>query len=754
MTDPYNTGGFTSNGNGIFGDPNYGSFSASDYYTWDWKQIEAAIDGGSTITGDGEQTAQSVSYPKTLWDAGDVFEYVREVLNMVATSLADQANALAGGTSPLWKGDAADAFLATMTTFSKQVAANADVLSGGSAGLDPVPAQLVGNGNSLAKAQTIVHSIDAWYAQQALNMGVQPMSNGLVPVSQVSQIPPMMTHDMLNYALLPLVANYQMTIDSIVSPTAVTPKVGNSTGSPNPSPTDNVPNPSLDLSGLQNGLNNLLSGDSAGNNPGAGSPAPFPGGVSSTGAGVPGGAGGLPGGVTGFPGAGGLPGGVTGFPGTGGIPGGVAGFPGGAGGLPGGAGGLPGGAGGLPGGAGAIAGFPGVGGLPGGASAGAGGEGGVSPYSPKKLGTGEPGSALSALGSPEELGSGGLPAVGGAGVGEGGLPMMPMSPGMGAGMGGAQGQDRPDASGLLGGESKPWEEDGLGTGEALSADGAPVGGTGLAGLDPLAEGEGLPFMGSPGAGAAAGSQVQERPDASGLLGGEAEPWQEAGEQTEAGSPEGTEEGGLGLFGESAEAAGSVAVWPPVPPPSGDEKRARATRPAETTRTRSEPAPPEHAAEHAVTAEYPTTERVAVVSPSEAPDDTSAWEVAAGTSAAWLPAAVMAARGQAGDEHQTRYATEQSAWVDSGAGSEPGAPPPEPPLATWKRAAVTASSAGTGQAAPRCSADDVEIEEEPPSPEPDDDEEQDESAGGTAVAGLLVEETNRWGAWPGDSGVIE
>jgi hypothetical protein len=197
VTDPYNQGGFTSGDHGIFGDPNYSSYSTSQYYSWDWKQIEAAIDGGSTISGTGgEQEALSISNPQTLWDAGDTFEYIRQVLTMVAQSLADQSNALAGGNSPPWKGAAADAFLSTMTTFSKQVAANAEVLTGGSAGLDPVPSKLVDNGNHLSSAQNIVRSIDSWYAQQALNMGIHAMSNGLVPVSQVSGLPDMITHDM------------------------------------------------------------------------------------------------------------------------------------------------------------------------------------------------------------------------------------------------------------------------------------------------------------------------------------------------------------------------------------------------------------------------------------------------------------------------------------------------------------------------------------------------------------------------------
>ncbi|KJK33685.1 hypothetical protein UK23_45135 [Lentzea aerocolonigenes] len=123
------------------------------------------------------------------------------------------------------------------------------------------------------------------------------------------------------------------------------------------------------------------------------------------------------------------------------------------------------------------------------------------------------------------------------GLGGGGMPMMPPgAPGAGTG-GGSGGGERPDASGLIGGEVKPWEGSkvpGLGdphgnvpelpsTPEEWASSqrnnsGMPGGGM---------PGGGMPMMppGAPGAGIGGGSGAAERPDAAGLIGGEVKPWE-------------------------------------------------------------------------------------------------------------------------------------------------------------------------------------------------------------------------------------
>ncbi|MFF7361482.1 hypothetical protein [Streptomyces sp. NPDC008125] len=224
MPDDYNTTGFQQDDSGIYGDTkNQGS--RSDYDSWDWKQIMAAVTGGSNMTpgAGGEARASSVSNPQTLMTAANEFQYVQEVMEMVGKSLADQAKALAGGKGAPWQGAAADAFADTMTTFSKEVLSNAAALAGGSTGT-PVGQSLVAGSNSLTFAQAQIHAIDTWYANEAIRVGVVPMANGLIPVSQRPDIVEMMTNDMRS-VLKSLANNYSTVTQSLnnVKPKAVTP---------------------------------------------------------------------------------------------------------------------------------------------------------------------------------------------------------------------------------------------------------------------------------------------------------------------------------------------------------------------------------------------------------------------------------------------------------------------------------------------------------------------------------------------------
>lgn len=217
MTDYGTTDQFQETDHGIF--PNSGSTAGSpaDYLSWDWKQIGAAIDGGASITGQvGEDLALAIANPRTLYDAADAFEHVRTVLTMVAQCLADEATALAAGDDPPWQGEAASAFLTATLAFSHRVQVNADLLAA-----DPengtLPARLAENGDHLARAQAYVRAIDSYYSQAALNLGIQPMSNGLVPVTCVPGMAEAMTADMLRWAMEPLIRDYQLTISAIDS---------------------------------------------------------------------------------------------------------------------------------------------------------------------------------------------------------------------------------------------------------------------------------------------------------------------------------------------------------------------------------------------------------------------------------------------------------------------------------------------------------------------------------------------------------
>ncbi|SEL30975.1 WXG100 family type VII secretion target [Streptacidiphilus jiangxiensis] len=611
----YNSGGFTQGGDGtVFGDPSSDPGSIQDYNTWDWKQIEAAINGMSAGVDSSANSshAKSVSDPQSLQDAADIFYQVQVVLSGVAQALTDQAKALAGDNGP-WKGDAADSFLTMMETFSKQVSATAAALSGGTSGLDSVPQQLANNAVNLVNAQNLISEIDTYYANEAVKSGVTPMSNGLIPISQRPQLVEWMNEDM-RAVLKSLAGEYQVTIDSVRSPGPVNSPLGSN----QPPPTDTGPNqPNFqdtnpgsvnpDLSGLRTADSGLpLTPMNLDTTPrSAGGPdlkSLDPSRLAQLG--------GNPSGLGTGPGIGALspnaldralnPSAYSGGLGTGGTGGLDPLGLGGAGLLPSAFGGGlgTGGKGGLPAEKSAIksSAFPGSKGV-GGAGA-VGGVGGLGAAKPGKLSTGDgigtgglgagqrfPGSTSLESGLPG-TGSGtaepGLGAAGGLGEG------MPYMPGMGGGAGQAAGHngERSDASGLLDASGKPWAGGTnvggdighhLGTaagGEGLSlpTEHAPgLGANSLPGAGALAGegagagsgaggalGEGMPYM--PGMGGGAGQAAGhngERSDASGLLAASAAPWEgEAALGGEVGSHLGTAAGGegLGLPGAAAEGA--------------------------------------------------------------------------------------------------------------------------------------------------------------------------------------------------------
>lgn len=422
---------------GYFVDPNNAPKNEPNYYAWTWQQIEAAICGGSMLvpSGDGAAIAKGFADPTTLWQAGDSFEFVRQTLEMVAKSLLDQAKALAGGSGAPWTGEAANVFYDTMTLFSQQVQANADVLTGTGGFGGTIPQQLVSNGNSLSWSQAAIMAIDEWYAAQALKQPDGTTNpDGLVHISQFPNIVKEMTSDMLTKVLIPLSSDYKVTYGKIRSPDTTFTNLGSGNGSPAPSsspppvtpPPAVTPPPVTPPPVTLGGVNSPNAFRSL-NPPGSLAP------PSSKLAG-----GRLTSPVVPF---GGLP--LTDF----------AGDPLGGGGL-----------------------------WPSGGSAG-GGIGGVGganlPSSPGEPDLGK--LAASPLGEELSPGTGTAGEIPTSEAGAAGLDEMPMMPGMGglgAGAGGAQ--ERSDASGLLGGEEEPWLDEA--PPEDLVA-GAAAGGAGLEGFE-------------------------------------------------------------------------------------------------------------------------------------------------------------------------------------------------------------------------------------------------------------------------------
>jgi len=261
--DPTDGGQFSQGNDGsLYGNPDTPG-TASDYSTWTWKQIEAAIDGGSMLLSGDQSQAQGVSNPQTLWQAADIFNNVMILLQNIGQDLQASSQQFAGGDGSPWQGDAANAFATMMTGFSQEVLAAGNVLAGGSSGLDSIPAQLITNGNALSTAQTEIEDLDTYYAEAAVAQGAPIMGNGLVEISAKPVLVNEMTTQMLT-VLDQLAHNYQVTVDSIISPNAL-----NNPGD-NSNTTDNLNIPNINLNIPNINLGSLNTPNSANLNDGTG----------------------------------------------------------------------------------------------------------------------------------------------------------------------------------------------------------------------------------------------------------------------------------------------------------------------------------------------------------------------------------------------------------------------------------------------------------------------------------------------------
>ncbi|MFJ9564791.1 hypothetical protein ACIRQQ_32740 [Streptomyces fuscichromogenes] len=774
----YNSGGFHQGDDGtIFGNPDGSSSgSVTDYDNWDWKQIKAAVYGMSSgvATDANVAHARAIANPQSLLDAANAFFHVQRTLEGVTKSLVDQAKALAGDNGP-WGGSAADSFLDMMTNFSRQVKANVDVLSGGSTGDHSIPHQLANNAISFQSAQSKLAEIDSFYADEAQRMGVTPMSDGLIPISQKPELVAMMTADM-RAVLKSLAHSYQVTTDAIVNPTPVTSPTDN----PNGSGDDNgISDPSLDPN-----LDPNLSGGSDSGIGGLGDT----GNLSD---------------LSGYPDTG-LDSGI----GTGdGIGGDLAALDG----------------------SGDPTSYPGDLGLDGGTDSGIGTGDGIGDLGDLgDLGSLDPSAidsalnplslpALGSLGSLAGLGGSGLGADGesalgglstadpaafgdtglddglGEGLGEGlssealspsqlatssGMPYMPGMGGSGANGAGLTSEPT-DASGLLDSSADPWEGEEAPGDEVGSELGTAAGGEGLgtAGMPYL------PAMGGMGGASGAGRDGSgERSDASGLLDGSAEPWEGADESEsgtdEAGSPTGAlpgvpylpgfgiTTGSTGATGRSEGRTGERVAEPTTAEANTAENTAEENTAEEAERTTGE----ESAAPGTAEARPATAPATPGTTPRTAPRTAP---LAVGSDGLPVPA------GEHGDGSATAARPlpddgeeDFSVWeVGTGAGAfvpllwalngdrereaDPGPGVSAEPRTTWQPDRTgTGSPAGTGgtvRAEAMCG-DGGPVPEEPEEPEESAEAgaEPDPEPATRGIADLLVQHQSTWGSVPGDS----
>ncbi len=262
--------GFSVQPNGTFGDPS--STPSSDLNFWSnltWKQIMAAVNGGAGYDPN-DQTAveqvAAISDPTTLFSAANSFYFAQRLMTMVAQSITDQANALAGPHGP-WQGDAATEFLSQMLGFASVINAYATQIGRPGTGDDDVPTQLYNDGAYLEWARNELDALDTYWAEQAQAAGAAVSSDGLVV--SVSQVPWVLQglHDTMYQVATKLDGVYSISVDKFnmpnlsgfTNPTTPPPDPTTTTPPPDPSttppPTADVATPSPNLNGLNNPAN-------------------------------------------------------------------------------------------------------------------------------------------------------------------------------------------------------------------------------------------------------------------------------------------------------------------------------------------------------------------------------------------------------------------------------------------------------------------------------------------------------------------
>ncbi|WP_037363170.1 WXG100 family type VII secretion target [Amycolatopsis orientalis] len=207
MADDNNTHGFTSDDNGVWpdttqtGNQNTTGDPSKDFDGLTWKQIEAAVLGGGSLSGgqDNLDKAYGNVNWQSLQDAAGVFQETQQNLAMVAQSIQDQTAALAGPDGP-WKGDAATKFKDMMTALGNKFSDLADRIGDGG-GSNNVPNNLVNSAAYLKWAQDTIRYIDSYYASQVLAQGSKyHLSDGRAYISQFPEAVEMMTNDMRKVA--------------------------------------------------------------------------------------------------------------------------------------------------------------------------------------------------------------------------------------------------------------------------------------------------------------------------------------------------------------------------------------------------------------------------------------------------------------------------------------------------------------------------------------------------------------------------
>jgi hypothetical protein len=248
-------------------------------------------------------------------------------------------------------------------------------------------------------------------------------------------------------------------------------------------------------------------------------------------------------------------------------------------------------------------------------------------------------------------------------------------------------------------------------------------------------------MAGAGAAAGAGAQGGERSDASGLLGGEAEPWSEDNAVVE---PDGAALASEAMISTAEDTAAAASAL-------------MASAPVASAPVHSGPADGHADRENHHRGELPA-DRVAVLPQAESPDDIDAWDTALAEASLLMIADGRRHRNAGdGDIRTAKFGTEEEAWLDSPGSAAAAESAEDTGLTTWRPSTARAQGASgeelrSSDAPLRSSAAaGDEVFPEQSATEDEEDAEQDQSK---EIADLLVGDSALWGSWQHDPGALE
>ncbi len=225
-----------------------------DESSWNWKQIKAAVNGGSEIpAGDSSayEEARGVSNPESFFRLAQSFARVQATLALCRDVTQLHSHAIAGDDRP-WQGGAADAFNRSMKWTVGVLDSHIDQITAAADKDRPeqgsIIESLVAAGNRLAYSRAVLDAIDSHYASEARRLGVEPMDNGLIPVSKRPDIVAMMDRDM-RAEFERLNEQYSLTVNDLRPPPPEEPPTTDPLAPPGEGPvTDPPPLPDRDPS--------------------------------------------------------------------------------------------------------------------------------------------------------------------------------------------------------------------------------------------------------------------------------------------------------------------------------------------------------------------------------------------------------------------------------------------------------------------------------------------------------------------------